>query len=107
MAPIVLNLERKEILASALAGIPMVAHAIAASPAKHWSRALDAARRSYLQSAKNIGFAEAAADIWVSAVMFQLRMELKKAFAKPTLLDQRYDKTNSSDDPGRTSSALS
>jgi hypothetical protein len=88
------NPERKEILASALAGIPAVAHAIAASPAKHWSRALDAARRSYLQSAKNVGFAEAAADTWVSAVMFQLRMELKKALAKRTLLIKGTMKRN-------------
>lgn len=84
-APIVSNPEREAVLASALAGIPKVAQAIAASPAKHWGRALDAARRSYQQSAKNVGFAEAAADRWVSAVMFQLRMELKEALAKRRL----------------------
>ena len=74
--------ERNEILASVLAGIPSVARAIAASPASRWSRALDAARRSYLRSAKNMGFGDEAADIWVAAVMFHLRLELKKALAK-------------------------
>jgi hypothetical protein len=76
-----LDSERKEILASVLTGIPMVARAIAASPAGSWSRALDAARRSYLLSARNVGFGEDAADTWVAAVMFHLRVELKKALA--------------------------
>jgi hypothetical protein len=78
----VLDSERNEILASALAGIPSVARAIAESPAYRWSRALDAARRSYLRSAKNIGFSDEAADTWVAAVMFHLRLELKKVVAK-------------------------
>ena len=84
---IVSNPAREEILASILAGIPTVAQAIAAGPARYWSRALDAARRSYAQSAKEVGFAEADADIWLSAVMFQLRLELKKALAKRRLSD--------------------
>lgn len=84
-----LDSERKEILASVLAGIPAVARAIAASPAKSWSRALNAARRSYLLSAKNVGFAEDAADTWVSAVMFYLRLELKKVMASRTSSNQR------------------
>jgi hypothetical protein len=32
-------------------------------------------------SAKNVGFAGDAADTWVSAVMFYLRLELKKVMA--------------------------
>jgi hypothetical protein len=81
----VLDSERKEILASVHSGIPAVARAIAASPAKSWSRALDAARRSYLLSAKNVGFAGDAADTWVSAVMFYLRLELKKVMSNRTV----------------------
>jgi hypothetical protein len=37
---------------------------VAASPAKSWSQAPDTARRSYLLSAKNVGFAGDAADTW-------------------------------------------
>jgi len=82
MTPTVFDAERNEILASVLAGIPSVACAIAASPASRWSRALDAARRSYSRSAKSMGFSDEAADTWVAAVMFHLRLELKKALAK-------------------------
>jgi len=73
--------QRNDILASVLAGIPSVARAIAGSRASRWSRALDAARRSYLRSGKNMGFSEEKADIWVAAIMFHLRLELKKALA--------------------------
>ena len=77
-----LDSERNEILASALTGIPSVARAIAASPANRWSRALDAARRSYMRSAKEMGYSGEAADIWVAAVMFYLRLEVKLALAR-------------------------
>lgn len=64
------------ILGMAVARIPEVAQTIANVSAKNRAIAFDAAERSYLQTARNLGCAEAEARTWVFAVMFQLRAEV-------------------------------
>ncbi|MGC2329901.1 MAG: hypothetical protein WA581_00470 [Candidatus Acidiferrales bacterium] len=73
------------ILGMAVAGIPEVAHTIAYVSAKNRTTAFDAAERSYLQTARDLGCAEADARTWVSAVMFQLRAEVDE-LVKPRML---------------------
>lgn len=68
--------EKEEVLKTAIAGIPKIARLIAAIPAKDRTKALDAAKHSYLQSVQNFGYGEAAAQKWVYAVMLCLRTEV-------------------------------
>ena len=72
------NSESEQILEMAIAGISRVALAIAAMPAEDRARALEAAERSYCQTALNLGYAEAQAESWVAALMFRLRAEMEK-----------------------------
>ena len=76
-----------KILEMAVAGIPEVARIIASVSAENRAIAFDAAERSYLQTARDLGGAEAAARTWVSAVMFQLRAEVDELrLVKPKML---------------------
>jgi hypothetical protein len=68
--------EKEEILASAVAGIPRIAELLASFPAEDRTRALDAAKRSYLKTVHDLGYGEAAAQKWVFAVMRCLRTEV-------------------------------
>jgi hypothetical protein len=78
------SLEKVKALEAAVAGIPRVAEVIAAIPAEHRVQALHAARRSYLRTTLDLGYGDAAAKKWVSAVMFRLGAELKeRGSAKP------------------------
>jgi hypothetical protein len=52
--------EKAELLEAAVAGIPRAAQAIAAIPAKHQAKALEAAEQGYLQTVQDLGYAEAA-----------------------------------------------
>jgi hypothetical protein len=70
-----LILDEDETFASAIAGVPKVAELIAALPAEDRFRALEAAERSYLESAHALGYQEADAQQWTSAVMSRLRIE--------------------------------
>jgi hypothetical protein len=70
--------KKAKTMGAAVAGIPKVAQAIMAIPAEHRGRALDAAERSYLQTARDLGCAEAVAQRWLSSVMFRLRREIEK-----------------------------
>jgi len=73
--------EEDESFKAAVSGIPRVAQLIAAFPVDRWARALDAAEQSYRQTARNLGYSEAAAQEWASAVMSRLwvvRMRLEK-----------------------------
>ena len=58
------NSESEQILEMAIAGISRVAQAIAAMPAEDRARALEAAERSYCQTALDLGYAEAQAESW-------------------------------------------
>jgi hypothetical protein len=64
-----------EILSAAIAGVPKVAEFIARVPTDYRSRALDAAEKSYLKTAHTLGYQDAEAQQWVSAVMSRLRLD--------------------------------
>jgi hypothetical protein len=57
-----------EVLSAAIAGVPKVA-------TEDRSRALEAAEKSYLRTAFALGYQDAEAQQWVSAVMSRLRLE--------------------------------
>jgi|SRR5580704_1701585 hypothetical protein len=65
--------ESEKILEAAVAGIRRVANTIAEIPIEFRERALEAAERSYQQTVRDLGYSEADAQPWVSAVMFRLR----------------------------------
>ena len=66
--------EEDEVLSAAIAGLPKVAELIATAPAENQARALEAAERSYLQTARTLGYEDADAREWASAVMVRLRI---------------------------------
>lgn len=65
-----------EILSAAIAGLPRVAKLIAAVPVEDRGRALDAAEKSYVQTALGLGYDEVDAQQWAAAIMFRLRIEV-------------------------------
>jgi hypothetical protein len=74
-SPMTLTLDEDEILSAAIAGVPRVAELIATVPAEDRSRALEAAEKSYLETAHTLGYQDADAQKWASAVMSRLRIE--------------------------------
>ena len=66
------NSESEQILEMAIAGISRVAQAIAVMPAEDRARALEAAERSYCQTALDLGYAEAQAESWAAALINSL-----------------------------------
>lgn len=68
-----LKLDEDEVLSAAIAGLPKIAELIATVPAEDRARALDAAEKSYLQTAHTLGYQDADARQWVSEFMFRLR----------------------------------
>lgn len=70
-----LVLDEDEVLSVAIAGVPRVAELIASVPAEERTRALEAAEKSYLETARNLGYQEADAQQWASAVMSRLLLE--------------------------------
>ena len=70
-----LTLDEDEILSAAIAGVPRVAELIATVRAEHRSRALEAAEKSYLETAHTLGYQDTDAQKWASAVMSRLRIE--------------------------------
>jgi hypothetical protein len=68
------NAEKDEVLSAAIAGLPKIAELIATVPAEDRARALQAAEKSYLQTARTLGYGDADARQWTSAVMFRLRI---------------------------------
>ena len=70
-----LTLEEDEVLSEAIAGVPRVAERIATLPAEDRSRAIEAAERSYLKTAYTLGYQDAEAQQWASAVMSRLQIE--------------------------------
>lgn len=71
-----LSSKMDEILSAAIAGLPRVAELIATVPAEDRDRALDAAEKSYVQTALRLGYDEADAQQWAAAIMFRLRIEV-------------------------------
>jgi len=70
-----LTLDEDEVLSAAIAGVPRVAEIIATIPAEERTRALEAAEKSYLETAHTLGYQDADAQQWASAVMSRLRIE--------------------------------
>jgi hypothetical protein len=70
-----LTLDDDEMLSAAIAGVPKIAEFIAAVPAEERTRALEAAEKSYLETAHTLGYQADAARQWVSTVMSRLQIE--------------------------------
>ena len=70
-----LTLDEDDVLSAAIAGVPRVAELIATVPADERTRALEAAEKSYLETAHALGYKDADAQQWASAVMSRLRIE--------------------------------
>ena len=96
------NSESEQILEMAIAGISRVAQAIAAMPAEDRARALEAAERSYCQTALDLGYGEAQAESWAAALMFRLRAEIEKqkSEAVGTLTSANIDMPSRKCSPG-------
>jgi hypothetical protein len=67
--------DEDDVLSAAIAGVPRVAELIATVPAEERTRALEAAEKSYLETAHALGYQGADAQQWASAVMSRLRIE--------------------------------
>ena len=70
-----LTLDEDDVLSAAIAGVPRVAELIATVPDEDRSRALEAAEKSYLQTAYILGYQDADAQQWASALMSRLLIE--------------------------------
>ena len=70
-----LTLDEDDLLSAAIAGVPRVAELIATVPVEERTRALEAAEKSYLETAHALGYQDADAQQWASAVMSRLRLE--------------------------------
>jgi hypothetical protein len=74
-SPMTLALNEDEVLSAALDGVPRVAELVATVPAEERTRALEAAEKSYLETALTLGYQDADARQWAAAVMSRLRIE--------------------------------
>ena len=88
------GVEAETILQAAITGIPRVAESIARISSELRERAFQAAERSYQQTARDLGYSQADAQAWISAVMFQLRSQVtvlsgERLNAAPSLSKQR------------------
>ena len=70
----IVELGEDEVFSAAVAGLPKVAELIATFPVEDRMRALEAAERSYLETARGLGYQEGDALQWAAAVMFRLRL---------------------------------
>jgi hypothetical protein len=70
-----LTLEENEIFSAAIAGIPRVAELIATVPDDDRSRVLEAAEKSYINTAHSLGYEDTDAQQWASALMSRLLIE--------------------------------
>jgi hypothetical protein len=73
------DFELDQVLSAAISGIPTVAQLIALIPAEDQPRALEAAEKSYLQTAHTLGYEGAEADEWSSTIMVRLRAQTDSA----------------------------
>ena len=70
-----LTLEEDEVYCAAIAGIPRVVDLIATVPDEDRSRVLEAAEKSYINTAHSLGYEDADAQQWASALMSRLLVE--------------------------------
>jgi hypothetical protein len=71
-------LKDEEVLETAIAGLARVAQAIASMPADDKARALEAAERSYRETAVGLGYTDGEAQAWAATVMTSLRAEIEE-----------------------------
>ncbi len=76
--PMAADFEGQEVLQAVEAGIPEMAHYVAALPNGQRTIALDALQRHYLRTVRNLGRAEEPSRLWVSAVMLHLREQMEQ-----------------------------
>jgi hypothetical protein len=67
--------DQDESLSAAIAGVPRIMELIATVPAEERGRALEAAEKSYLETAHTLGCQDADVQQWAEAVMSRLRTE--------------------------------
>ena len=60
-----------------------MAELLATIPAEDRSRALEAAEKSYLQTAHALGYKDVEDELWASEIMWRLRMEEPKLTVRP------------------------
>jgi hypothetical protein len=72
----ILTQQEDEVLSAAIAGVSRIAEHLATFPAEDRSRALEAAEKSYRQTAHALGYKDADAELWASEIMWRLRMDL-------------------------------
>jgi len=70
-----LALEEDQVFSAAIAGIPRIVELIATVPDEDRSRVLEAAEKSYIHTAHSLGYQDADAQQWASAVMSRLLIE--------------------------------
>jgi hypothetical protein len=70
-----LALGEDEVLSAAIAGVPRVAELIATVSTEERARALEAAEKSYLETAHSLGYPDPDARQWAATVMSRLRIE--------------------------------
>jgi hypothetical protein len=70
-----ITVEEDEVFSAAIAGIPRIAELIATVPDEDRSRVLEAAKNSYINTAQSLGYEDADAQQWASAVMSRLLIE--------------------------------
>jgi hypothetical protein len=68
------ELGKDEVFSSAVAGLPKVAGLIATFSSEDRRRALEAAERSYLETARGLGYQETDAVQWAEAIMLRLQL---------------------------------
>jgi hypothetical protein len=71
------NPKEEEVLEAALAGVSQVAEAVAAIPDENRATALEAAERSYRNTAMELGYGVERAEQWAETMMVSLRAELQ------------------------------
>lgn len=80
--------EDEERLAAAVAGIPLVAEAVATTPDEVRTKILNAVEDSYRQTARDFGCDEDRIGSWVSTLMLRLQAELeRRLLVKQKLLE--------------------
>ena len=77
--------EEDDFLKAAVAAISKIAGLVAAMPVDDRAAALDAAERRYLLAARDYGCNDVSGRMWVSAIMHNLRAQVKSLSA---LLDE-------------------
>lgn len=88
-----------EFIRSTIVGIQSVAEAIAAVAPERQAKALDAANRSYVRAARELGYDDAAAVKWASIVMLRLRIEMERIARRSQLAASHNELQGVASDP--------